>query len=192
VVKSINLSDSGLVGTIDPLFGELGTLEEVQLQNNELQGTIPDEMNHMESLSTFIVDNNPDLSGSPDFLCDVEVFSFVNTKIPQDLCSSYLNLKKVLIGLGVSEAELVDESHCNWYGVTCHSGTTDAQKISFSKSSLVGTIDPSVGKLKTLETLHVNQNSIYGTIPSTVGNMISLKELRFWSNSLTGTIPTQM
>ena len=57
-VVVINLSSSGLAGTLSPHIGNLSFLREIRLQNNSLQGEIPREIGRLFRLQVLHLLNN--------------------------------------------------------------------------------------------------------------------------------------
>ncbi len=57
-VSKLELMDNGLIGTIPNELGNLTNLITLNLSNNQLSGTIPNTLNTITTLSTFIFDGN--------------------------------------------------------------------------------------------------------------------------------------
>ncbi|KAF2301091.1 hypothetical protein GH714_020025 [Hevea brasiliensis] len=69
-IISLNLSSSGLEGTIDPLFSRFTSLEYLDLSYNSLSGSIPESLSEITSLKTLNLSGNK-LSGLvPSVLVD--------------------------------------------------------------------------------------------------------------------------
>lgn len=86
-----------------------------------------------------------------------------------------------------------DSSPCSWGGITC-TGSGELQNITLSAQlpMLEGSISASLGKLKSLVGLMLDQNMLSGSIPPELGNLNSLRTVLLSSNSLTGQIPPQL
>ena len=78
-----------------------------------------------------------------------------------------------------------------WHGVT-----TDQQgniiQLRLMENSLSGQIPAEVGKLESLEILHLSHNQLVGDIPHELWQLTSLTSLYLTSNKLTGNIPPEI
>jgi len=81
-------------------------------------------------------------------------------------------------------------TECNWYGVTCSSGSV--QKLYLSSNSLSGSIPAELGNLTNLRFLYLNNNSLSGSIPVELGNLTNSTYLYLNNNSLSGSIPAEL
>jgi len=81
-------------------------------------------------------------------------------------------------------------TECDWYGVTCSSGSVS--EISMSFNNLSGSIPSELGILTNLTDLDLSSNSLGGSIPSELGNMTNLTRLWLYSNALSGSIPAEL
>ena len=163
-VVSLNLEDNQLRGTIPPELGRLSNLTELRLYDNWLSGTIPTELGKLTNLEVLSLDINQ-LSGT----------------IPTELGNlSYLE-------------EL-------WLGGNQLSGTipTELGNLSYltalllNLNQLSGTIPPELGNLSNLTLLLLNHNQLSGMIPPELGNLSNLEVLGLAANQLSGSIPTEL
>ena len=81
-------------------------------------------------------------------------------------------------------------TECDWYGVTCYSGSVS--RIDLSYNNLSGSIPAELGNLTNLTDLSLSMNSLSGSIPAELGNLTNLTELSLSFNSLTGSIPDEL
>lgn len=113
---------------------------------------------------------------------------------------------------------------CKWNGVECHYNSTRVQRLSLTgqpdqdpKSTLSGTISPTLSKLKLLDGLYlidlkgisgpfpsfvfqlpniqfiyIENNNLSGQIPQNIGNLTRLEALSLAGNRFTGTIPSSV
>ncbi|XP_050238706.1 piriformospora indica-insensitive protein 2-like [Mercurialis annua] len=61
-----------------------------------------------------------------------------------------------------------------------------------SNPGLIGTIPLSIGYLKNLQSLVLQENGLTGTLPMELGNLVNLKRLVLTRNNFTGRIPTSI
>ncbi|KAM0855785.1 hypothetical protein ACQ4PT_049563 [Festuca glaucescens] len=70
-ITALKLSSSALIGGIDPSFGDLRSLQYLDLSNNSLSGQIPDFLAQMPSL-TYLIDNNANICDNGASTCAQE------------------------------------------------------------------------------------------------------------------------
>lgn len=159
----------------------------LNLTSNQLQGTIPDELQLLDRLILLDLSNNA-LTGE----IPTQLGSLSNTK--------YLLLHKNAL-TGTIPEEL---KHM-----------TSAFEIYLSENDLTGTIPMSLGSIETLRALYLSQNQLSGKInhwkgfndinhlhlddnllegplPTGLGQLSMLLHLRLSNNKLTGTLPTEL
>src|SRR5690349_18274190 len=74
-----------------------------------------------------------------------------------------------------------------WYGISVlNTGASGSSvyKITLGFNNLNGTIPPSLGNLKNLNTLYLPSNQLKGAIPSSIANLSNLSELTLNDNQL--------
>jgi hypothetical protein len=136
-VTKISLFNNNLVGTIPEQIGEFKHLTDLNLSNNHLSGPIPEDIGNLEQLWYLELQYNQ-LTG----------------KIPKEIG----NLKKIRF-------------------------------INLTDNKLGGTIPPEIGQLTYLEYLSLISNSFHGGIPKEIGNLGHLQALALGRNKLSGDIP---
>ncbi|KAM7466698.1 hypothetical protein LguiB_014260 [Lonicera macranthoides] len=161
-VTVLNISSSGLVGSLSPNIGNLSFLRHIDLQNNSLQGQIPPEINRLFRLQNLILYNNS-LEG----------------KIPTNL-SHCTSLMHVTLARNKLEGEIPRE----------FTTLSNLNFLSVSKNYLQGEIWSSFGNLTSLETLSLSYNAFKGSIPDTFGQLIKLSALGIGRNEISGMVPS--
>lgn len=137
-VTSLSLANNNLQGSIPEELSQLGYIKRINLNNNKLSKTIPSELGQLSLLHSLQLSSNQ-LSGS----------------IPVELGD--------LTKLGL---------------------------LSISRNMLSGKIPKELGKLSKLRALFLNANQLIGTIPPELGGLHVLGVIDFGDNKLTGSIPT--
>ncbi len=133
-VIDINLDNNNLNGTIPPAIDSLSYLKTLDLSFNNLAGNIPPQIGNLDSLQTLKLNNNQ-LTGN----------------IPTELCS------------------------------------LDSLKFLYLDSNqLSGPIPSEIGNLSKLMDLHLNANQFSGNIPATLNNLSNLIYLHLENNQLCG------
>ncbi|KAM7466687.1 hypothetical protein LguiB_014249 [Lonicera macranthoides] len=157
-VMALNLSLSGLVGSLSPNDGNLSFLQLIALQNNSLQGQIHHEFGHLFRLKYQLLTNNS-LEG----------------KIPANLshctCLMWIRVRNNKL-VGKIPRELTTLSNLI--------------VLSVDTNYLRGEIWSSFGNLTSLETLSLSSNALVGSIPDTFGKLIILSYLGIEANVISG------
>lgn len=139
-VVGLNLENNNLDGSLPSEIGDLTALRGMILGSNELKGGLPAELGNLTELEALILRDN-DFSGS----------------IPVELG----NLTKLFeLNLGIN--------------------------------GLTGSIPTELGALTMLETLNLNSNDVTGEIPTNLSGLTNLIELGLGSNNLSGPIPDEL
>jgi Leucine-rich repeat (LRR) protein len=137
-VLHLNLNDNNLKGTIPVEVGNLENLTNLSISGNyKLEGTIPATIGKLKNLINLSFGGNRLTGGIPPEL---------------ESCSNLLML-------------------------------------TFSGNKLTGSIPDAIGQLTKMEYLALNGNQFSGSIPAGIINLIYLKNLNLSNNKLTGTLP---
>ncbi|KAF6981842.1 hypothetical protein CFC21_000292 [Triticum aestivum] len=190
-VTSVELTSSGLSGTVSPYLANLTFLRTLNLSGNLLAGTIPRELGSLRRLSELdLSDNN--LQG----------------EIPSSLTRSS-RLRALLLGRNSLVGEIpANLSHCRHLevldvGVNNLTGQahplllglaslSNLKKLRLYTNNIVGTIPCSLGNLTSLVILSMGRNRLVGEIPESFGQMTKLRYLHLAFNELSGTIPASI
>ncbi|CAN1143754.1 Probable LRR receptor-like serine/threonine-protein kinase At3g47570 [Linum perenne] len=198
-------------------LGRLKSLTGLYLNFNNLSGEIPASIFNLTSLTKMLFDFNYLLNGSLPWnlgisLPNLEQFDVGVNQFTGSVPPSLSNASN-LVQLGLCSnnfrgimPSMAGSNKLKWFGIAFNSlGSGKPNDLSFLSSltnatnlisldgnDLSGTILSSIGKLKSLEKLHLYNNKLSGYIPSTIGNLTKLIELNLSSNRFTGTIPTEV
>jgi Leucine-rich repeat (LRR) protein len=133
------------------------------LQNNKLEGTLPNDIQTYSSLTHLDLSGNALTGLRPDA-------RLANMK---QLTSLYLGGTNFIKGPFPIELTTL----------------TDLRELSLKQSNLNGTLPEAIARLSNLLLLDLEGNDIEGEIPSTMGNLTKLGFLLLNRNRLTGTVP---
>ena len=155
-------ADDGTDGV--ELWGVCYSIEhttELNLEGNQLTGTIPPEIENLTNLNWLELSSNQ-LTGS----------------IPPEL-SNLTNLTRLSLGYNQLTGEIPPEldnlSNLDW--------------LFLQNNELTGTIPPEIGNLTDLTNLGLGSNDFTGEIPPEIGNLTNIIELGLNDNQLMGEIP---
>jgi Leucine rich repeat/Secretion system C-terminal sorting domain len=137
-VTSLFLDNNQLNGSIPNSLGSLSNLRELYLNDNQLSGSIPSSLGNLSYLTILYLEGNQ-----------------LNDSIP----SSLQNLKNLT-------------------------------SLLLRDNQLSGSIPNSLGSLSNLKDLYLNNNQLSGSIPSSFGDLNSLINLVLYNNQLSGSIPS--
>ncbi|XP_076952965.1 systemin receptor SR160-like [Bidens hawaiensis] len=163
-LQVLYLQNNQLEGLIPEAISNCSQLVSLDLSFNSLTGTIPGSFGYLTKLQDLIVWMNL-LSGSIP-----EELMFIQSLENLILDFNYLT--------GSIPASLSNCTNLNW--------------ISLSNNKLTGEIPAALGCLSNLAILKLGNNSISGRIPAELGDCKSLEWLDLNTNELSGTIPRDL
>ncbi|CAL2225825.1 unnamed protein product [Prunus armeniaca] len=174
------------VGTIPSSFGNISTLEELNLQESSLTGSFSSALLNLTSLEMISLPKNS-ISGS----------------LPVDLCHFWPNIQSISFSFNkfsgkipsrigqCSKLEILSLSYNSFVGSIPEEvwSLQHLQILYLGGNKLTGTISPSIGNMSNLKSFAVGRNNIEGNIPGNLGHLSNLAFLGLAFNSLTGPIP---
>jgi hypothetical protein len=150
-VTGLDLFNNNLTGTIPDELGSLTALESLELSYNQLSGPIPDRIGRLRSLRFFSAYNN-DLTGSlpPGIskLGQLYLFQVGANRISGPIPASWGNLSSL-------------------------------QYLFLGDNELTGPIPAKFGQLTGLRFLELHDNALSGPLPASLTNLTMLDTLRF-------------
>mmetsp|Transcript_23743 Transcript_23743/g.27075 ORF Transcript_23743/g.27075 Transcript_23743/m.27075 type:complete len:802 (+) Transcript_23743:105-2510(+) len=162
MVTSIDLENNNLKGTLPPEIFMMRHLEELKLPYNELAGTLPSYIGLMTNLRKLWLAETKLLSGS----------------IPVSL-GALTNLESLYLSNNMFSGSIPKEIE----------NLTNLETLALHRNKLVGKIPDEVTKCQSIKKLYLDDNDLFGTIPFEIGLMTELRDLRVHNNRLSGTIP---
>ncbi|KAJ0705307.1 putative protein kinase RLK-Pelle-LRR-XII-1 family [Helianthus annuus] len=213
-VTMLNLQDLGLVGSLSPYLGNMSFLGYINLDSNQLHGSIPPEISLLYRLRF----GKNKLQGSlPSNLCLTQPhLTFIdfganhfNGFLPPSIlnCSQleYLVLSenylkgKIAVDFGrlqhlkrlylaVNNFGSKDLDDMNFFSSL--SNCTNLERMEIGDNQLGGVLPNSLGNFSSkLSLLQTSPNYLSGSIPSSIGNLLGLTKVSLSLNSFTGLIP---
>ena len=164
LVIELDLEENNLTGTIAPELGNLSNLHSLWLDKNQLAGSIPPELGNLSNIVNLDLDSNQ-LTGP----------------IPPEL-GNLSNVKRLELEdnklTGTIPAEL--------------GNLPQVEDLELARNQLTGLIPVELGNLSTLTDLYLEGNQLSGSIPPELGNLHNLQALTLGRNQLTGTVPQEL
>ncbi|HEX6051447.1 MAG TPA: hypothetical protein VFZ21_19345 [Gemmatimonadaceae bacterium] len=174
----------GLTGTIPATLGNISTLTNLVLQNNDLTGPIPASFGNLSNLIELRLGSNA-LTGSIPAelgnLTKLEELMLSNNNLTGPIPATLGNLTS-LVNLSASWNELSGP-------IPASLGNASSLRGLFLwRNALTGSIPPELGNIPTLKYVWLNDNQLTGTVPASLG-ALALETLRLDQNQLSGELP---
>ncbi len=184
----IDLDNNNLTGTLPAEIGNLHDLSYLSLYRNKVSGSIPDNIGKLTNLTYLDLGVNALTGPIPESIGNL-------TKLK----TLYLNSNTLsgIIPLEIGnlvDLELLHLSYNNLTGsIPEEVGYCNELKYLYmSDNQLTGTIHESVCNLSSLYDFDVADNSLSGTFPSQLGNLMYVDYLDLSGNKFTGKIPSSV
>ena len=179
-VTGLELGNNNLVGTLPEELGDLTELTTLYLWGNGLSGPIPD-LSGLTGLTHLVLSSNQ-LTGEIAWLGGLTKLTTVYLW-GNELSGTIPDLTGLtgLIYLSLSQNKLTGE-------LPDVSGLTKLQELYLWGNQLSGTI-PDLSSLTALKHLSLSENLLMGEIPASLGNLTTLSTLYLRFNEFSGSIP---
>ena len=192
-LTNLRLSNNQLTGPIPPELGRLSNLESLSLWGNELSGAIPEELGNLSSL-TFLRLSGNQLAGSMPAelgnLTNLDFLSLGGNRLTGAIPPELGRLTNLLIlDLGTAGS---GGNRLTGTIPSELSNLTKLQSLNLWHNRLTGQIPTWLGNRTDLRVLILADNQLTGTIPTELGNLTKVSQLWLANNQLTGTIPREL
>ncbi|MEZ4899079.1 MAG: cohesin domain-containing protein [Saprospiraceae bacterium] len=157
-VLSVDLNTNNLQGTIPASIGTLSNLEALGLGGNGIGGIIPDQIGDLSKLHTLELSGDQLQGVIPDGLRNLTNLTFIN------------------LGANQLTGTIPD-----WIGEL-----VNLEFISLGTNQLTGEIPSSIGKLQRLKRVLLHNNQLVGEIPTSLGGLSNLEVIQLDNNQLSG------
>ncbi|GJW45035.1 kinase-like domain-containing protein, partial [Tanacetum coccineum] len=188
-LEELNIDNCKLEGSISEKIGLLSNLTHLSLNGNQLTGNIPFSFANLTRLEYLYLFNN-NLAGKIHFL-----FASLTRLEYIDLSKNYFT---GILPSQVVRLKNLDLSRNNFIGKIPSSFgyMVNLIYLDLSTNQLIGSIPPAlITNLHKLETLDLSNNNLHGPIPSRAnlhGSFTSLRELNLSHNNFNVFIPSQL
>ena len=190
-VTRLDLWENQLSGTIPEELRNLSNLRVLNLYRNQLSGTIPEELGDLSNLAFLSLDTNQ-LSGTiPEKLGELSNLVYLNLFKNQlsGQVPEELGELSNLLRLDLSDNKLSGQVPEKLGELGELSKLVD---LALSNNQLSGMIPEELGDLSVLLYLNLDTNQLSGTIPEELGDLSKLSELNLSDNKLSGQIPEEL
>jgi Leucine-rich repeat (LRR) protein len=187
-VIGLSLPENNLDGTLPEELGNLTYLKELSLNDNKLTGSIPTTFGNLTALTTLDMGANALTGNIPKELGNLESLSVIGlsrNKLSGTIPTELGNLSQ-LTQLNLEENELSGEIPPELGNLN------NLILLSLFGNKLTGSIPASLGNLILLQYLFLGNNQLSGEIPPELGSLIHLIKLHLMNNLLTGEIPSEL
>ena len=165
-----------------------GRVIELNLDSNQLTGTIPSSLGNLSELTSLFLHRNQltgSLPSSLGGLSKLEVLSLGGNQFTGQIPSSLGGLSN-LTGMYLWGSELTGPVP-SWLG-----NLSNLEAINLGDNQLSGVIPSSLGNLSELTSLRLYSNRLTGSLPSSLGGLSKLEVLSLGGNQFTGQIPSSL
>ncbi|GEM_PF-2615133 len=187
-IIEIELDKNNLDGTIPSSLGQLTFLEFLKLDTNNISGSIPVELGNLAVLQQLYLSGNQLTGNIPSSLGLLSNLRWLNLRDNQlsGAIPTELGLLSQLEYLQLSKNQLSGN-------IPTELGSLSNLKwLNLGENLLDGNIPTQLGGLSELEQLYLNGNQLVNTIPTELGLLTTLRWLNLGQNQLTGAIPSEL
>lgn len=143
----------------------------LNLSNRGIEGPLPDEIGHLDALTSLDLSNSKSSSGPWNNITgDLAALENLKNLLFLDMGFNYLNTE-------FPESVLK---------------LTDLIVLRLDNAGLTGPFPTKLSRLTKLQHLFLGNNSLEGLLPPGIGNLVDLVELSLWSNELNSSIPLEL
>ncbi|CAL5420305.1 unnamed protein product [Camellia sinensis] len=185
-LNAVDMSYNGLTGTIPTSIGKLHKIQELGFGKNKLSGEIPSSIGNWTLLNQLWLEENDFQGNIPSSLGNCRGLILLNL-YGNNLSGS---IPQEVVGLS-SLSKALDLSRNSLTGhIPLEIGSLKTLvELNLSYNKLSGKIPSSLGSCETLEYLFLDNNSLEGAIPQSLSSLKGIEELGLSHNNLSGEIP---
>ncbi|KAE8807772.1 putative LRR receptor-like serine/threonine-protein kinase [Hordeum vulgare] len=186
---ALTLDNNQLQGAIPDLIGKLSTkLTRLHMNGNNLSGIVPLSLANRSSIIDLDLSNNSltgKIEGWLASLINLQYLDLHGNNFAGSIPPSFGNLSELTI-LSLAQNEF--EGHIP----PTLGKLSQLSRLDLSYNNLQGDIPPEIGNLKQLISLYLSSSRLSGKIPDDLGKCQGLITIQMDHNNLTGVIPTSL
>lgn len=167
-----------------------GLVSTINLRNNGLTGSVPQDLFSLVALRTLNLELNS-ISFSFQGISsatNLQVLNLAST----GLSSSTLNEMQELGSLNNLSVLSIDSNSLGGSIPAAIFGLTSLTELNVGHNGFTGSLDTRIGLLTQLQRLLLDGNALTGQVPTQIGNLVTLQELVAGENQFGGTLPTEL
>eukprot|EP00980_Cylindrotheca_fusiformis_P013819 scaffold3579_cov168-Cylindrotheca_fusiformis.AAC.4 len=164
-------------------------VQSIDLHDNNLEGSLPSELEKLFDLvslsitaNPFLVSSIPTQLGELSFLTNLELWS---NNLSGQLPTELFGLTD-LTALNLGDNRLTGSIPTNVFELT------NLRSLDLGRNGLSGDIPPQIGYLPLLGSLSLHDNNIVGSLPTDLARLTRLGTLQLYNNYLSATIPPEI
>jgi Leucine-rich repeat (LRR) protein len=187
-LKSLDLSNNALAGTISEDIGKLSDLEYFNFTANNIVGSLPDSIGDLSSLNVFHMSFNHLDNTIPYSIYKLEKLRDLDLSrnslaatIPREI-GALKQLTSLNLAFNSLEGPLPHELN----------NMQSLVELDLSHNKLQSSLPNEIGLVTYLRSLNLSHNNFGGNLPKVIGNLEHLDELYLNDNEFKGNIPTEL
>ena len=184
-LRVLDLSDNKLTSSIPDEINELAKIETLDLSRNALTGRMPD-MSSLKALQTLRLRSN-ELSGEISPLQELEALVAIDLQL-NGFTGSF-DLTKLQRAINLKEIRVNDNDGLTGvlpYQLGFFGFMSRVEILDLSRNSFDGTVPRAIRNMKGLVELNISGNLFTGELPDTLGDLYDLKILDISNNQFEG------
>lgn len=188
-VENLDLTRNNLQGSLPEELGLLSSLSFFNLEMNKLGGPIIPQIGNLKNLSSVRLGRNRFTGTVPSeigLLSQLKYFSILDNDLSGALPTELWSLTRLDV-LKLDRNELSGS-----FPSRVGDGMPHLRIFMAAKNSFTGSLPSSIGKLTALVRFTVDHNKLSGTIPTDIGKLSNTTMLFLSDNLFSGTIPTEI
>uniref|UniRef100_UPI00143054DB leucine-rich repeat domain-containing protein n=1 Tax=Maribellus sediminis TaxID=2696285 RepID=UPI00143054DB len=185
-VNNVNLYNNNLYGTIPAEIGNLTNLKELSLGRNLISGTIPSDIGNLDSLEYLFIHMcqlEGEIPQSISNLSQLKHLSLFRNNLSGEIPEELFNIP-TLTDVQLGENEFTGEIPATIYS------RTNLRVLQLDDNNLSGTLTSEIGNLLELTGLTLDNNQLIGTLPPEMGQLSNLSYMYLENNDFSGIIPS--
>ncbi|KAK4732870.1 hypothetical protein R3W88_025858 [Solanum pinnatisectum] len=195
-LSQVWLHANSFTGSI-PDLSKCENIFDLQLRDNQFTGIVPESVMSLPKLLNITLQNNRLQGPIPQFKDGVEVKLGTTNSFCKDTpgpCDPQVTALLDVAGgfgypLSLAESWKGNDACNSWSFISCDTTGKNVAVVTLGKRGFSGTISPAFANLTSLRSLFLNDNNLTGTIPERLTTLPSLQVLDVSNNNLSGPIP---
>ncbi|MCK7474174.1 MAG: fibronectin type III domain-containing protein [Rhodopseudomonas palustris] len=184
-LEQLDLSDNQFEGTIPGWIGYLSRLKTLGLANNRFTGAIPNEYSSLSNIERLMLGENQLTGPLPSWIGSFEHLDFLS--IPGNQLTGPVPLEfSNLVSL---HGAYLNGNQLSGGITTQFAGLPTLAELNLAGNQFTGSLPDSIGIMANIDRLDVSGNHFSGPIPDNWANLSSVRYLTVQSNDLSGAIP---